>query len=371
MARLRCMGCMREYDEKKHSCPYCKYPKNARPEYSYALQPETVLQARYVVGKVLRCGEEELIYLGWDQVLEKRIAVKEYYPRSILKRDAGQKHVCLRENEMEERYRSGRQQYILEAKELARFREETGIIRIYDYFEENGTVYIITEYSDNYQKEDIETRMLYLKANKKKQRQYIGRVLLGVELVVAILVWTCALLTWNKPYSFSVSESEAAEGMPDVTGEMYEQAKKELESVGLQVTKEDYETDKVAQGQIVRQSEEMGDRIIGQPVTLWVACTPKKVANDLSEEEAGVEETAKKDAVSQESAGESNSSSSQKIGPTTQSTGSGQSGKSSKTDKDSDGNKKTEKKTAKKTTQKSTESQTATEKSTEVIVIED
>ncbi len=370
MARLRCMGCMREYDEKKHSCPYCKYPKNAGPEYSYALQPETVLQARYVVGKVLRCGEEELIYLGWDQVLEKRIAVKEYYPQSILKRDEGQKHVCLRESGMEEMYRSGRQQYILEAKELARFREETGIIRIYDYFEQNGTVYIITEYSDNYQKEDIETRMLYLKANKKKQRQYIGRVLLGVELVVAILVWTCALLTWNKPYSFSVSESEATEGMPDVTGEMYEQAKKELESVGLQVTKEDYETDKVAQGQIVRQSEKIGDRIMGQPVTLWVACTPGKTVSDSSEE-AGIEETDQEAATSQATGGESNSSSTQKIRQTTQSTSSGQSDKSSKANGKSDQNKKTEKKTTKKTTQKSTKAQSATEKTTEVIVIED
>lgn len=35
MAQLRCMGCMREYSERKKKCPYCGYEKVCNPEYSF------------------------------------------------------------------------------------------------------------------------------------------------------------------------------------------------------------------------------------------------------------------------------------------------------------------------------------------------
>lgn len=251
------MGCMREYDEKKKECPYCRYRKNARPEYTFALQPETVLQARYVVGRVLRCGTEELLYIGWDQVLDKRIAVKKYYSQSILNRENGSKQVELVDSESESIYREGRNQYISDAKELARFREETGIIRIYDYFEQNGTVYVITEYSDNYRREDIATRMLYIKEHKKRGR-YIWRIVCSVELAACLAIFVCAGIIWWKPYVRYVSEDTVTELVPDVTGERYEQAKQELEAEGLQVQRETCATNAVEKDVVIRQSRMYG-----------------------------------------------------------------------------------------------------------------
>ena len=336
MAKLRCMGCMREYEEKKKCCPYCGYTINAKQEYAFALQPQTVLQARYIVGAVLRCGEE-IIYLGWDQVLDKRIAIKEYYPQLILARNEGQRQVCLQEPDAENEYRKGKEQYISDAKELARFREETGIIRIYDYFEQNGTVYVITEYSENYRRKDVATRMLYRKAKRHKKGRYIGRIVFGVELTVLAIVMVYALFMWRKPYAFFATKGITYQSMPDIIGEQYEQAKGELEKLGLQIQKEPYITENVSVGKIVMQSISCGEEIqSGQVVVVRVAEQPEVTTEEITTEE---EKTVK----------------------TTRNT--------QKVVKNSTTEKATEKKQAKESKKSSNEKKT--EATTEVIVIED
>ena len=295
MAKLRCMGCMREYEEKKKSCPYCGYTINAKQEYAFALQPQTVLQARYIVGTVLRCGKEEIIYLGWDQVLDKRIAIKEYYPQLILTRDEGQRQVSLQEPDAENEYRKGKEQYISDAKELARFREETGIIRIYDYFEQNGTVYVITEYSENYRRKDVATRMLYRTAENYKKGKYIGRTVCGVELTVLVIVMMYALFMWRKPYAFFAAKGITYQSMPDIIGEQYEQAKGELEKLGLQIQKESYITENVSVGKIVMQSISCGEEIqSGQVVVVRVAEQPEVTTEEITTEEEKPVKTTRK-----------------------------------------------------------------------------
>ncbi len=295
MAKLRCMGCMREYEEKKKSCPYCGYTINAKQEYAFALQPQTVLQARYIVGTVLRCGKEEIIYLGWDQVLDKRIAIKEYYPQLILTRNEGQRQVSLQEPDAEDEYRKGKEQYISDAKELARFREETGIIRIYDYFEQNATVYVITEYSENYRRKDVATRMLYRTAEKYKKGKYIGRTVFGVELTVLAIVMVYALFMWRKPYAFFAAKGITYQSMPDIIGEQYEQAKGELEKLGLQIQKESYITENVSVGKIVMQSISCGEEIqSGQVVVVRVAEQPEVTTEEITTEEEKPVKTTRK-----------------------------------------------------------------------------
>lgn len=353
MAKLRCMGCMREYEEKKKCCPYCGYTINAKQEYAFALQPQTVLQARYIVGTVLRCGKEEIIYLGWDQVLDKRIAIKEYYPQLILTRNEGQRQVCLQEPGAENEYRKGKEQYISDAKELARFREETGIIRIYDYFEQNGTVYVITEYSENYRRKDVATRMLYQKNGRRNRRKYIWRILFGVELAAGIAVFAVAWILWQRSYSFVASSYALTQRMPDVTGEEYEQAKQELEQLGLKVQQKNYNVVGVGKGIVVTQSEQSGEPVAdNMTVTLWVS------DEDVSSE--NVEDSNVTTTSSEEDTGTTRQNITESA--TTRAKA------AAKTDS-TQAEKTTEKKTVKKTTKKSTEATTQT--TTEVIVIED
>ena len=68
-------------------CPSCKRdPETYRPE-SRQLPPGTLLQERYVLGRALGAGGFGITYLGWDLKLERRVAVKEYFPTAFLKRE--------------------------------------------------------------------------------------------------------------------------------------------------------------------------------------------------------------------------------------------------------------------------------------------
>ena len=79
MMRL-CMGCMSEIDENQDVCPYCGYRKDTPVEEAYYLLPETVLSNRYIVGKVLGYGGFGVTYIGWDGILKRIVAIKEYFP---------------------------------------------------------------------------------------------------------------------------------------------------------------------------------------------------------------------------------------------------------------------------------------------------
>ncbi|MGN0153909.1 MAG: PASTA domain-containing protein [Lachnospiraceae bacterium] len=345
MAQLRCMGCMREYSERKKKCPYCGYEKVCNPEYSFCMKPGIVLQGRYVVGKTLKYDDREIIYIGWDQVLEKRIAVKEYFPKQLLNRTAGEKLIYLKESDCEKTFQYGKEQYIADVMELAKFREETGIIRIYDYFEENGTVYVITEYSENYRKDNVETRLLYSRKKKKKQIvRYMWYWLLGIEIIAVASIFICVLVREKEAYRFLENEMLSDKRIPDVIGEDYEQARQELEALGVDVQKEDYPTDEVKEGMVLRQSLDWGIMVQDDIAITLVVSKEKETENHTSENHTN-------DSSSEESSSEKKSTQTVKKQQST-----------------------TEQKTTKKekaTAAKKDTNQSTTEKTTEVIVIED
>lgn len=75
-----CMGCMEKYDDSMEVCPHCGYIFDSPPEKSYHLKPGTVLHGKYVVGKALGYGGFGITYIGWDYVMERKLAIKEYLP---------------------------------------------------------------------------------------------------------------------------------------------------------------------------------------------------------------------------------------------------------------------------------------------------
>ena len=60
MDRL-CMGCMREYDDQFDVCPYCGYAFDTPAKQSYHIPPGSVLQGRYIVGRVLGFGDRKSV----------------------------------------------------------------------------------------------------------------------------------------------------------------------------------------------------------------------------------------------------------------------------------------------------------------------
>lgn len=141
----RCLGCMK-MKENSPVCEHCGYNENV-PNYPHQLQIGTVLRGQYLIGKVLGQGGFGITYMGWDTSLENPVAIKEYYPNSIVTRDCNYSTIvnCAGKS-VEELFRANRDRFLREARILAKLSNVPGIVRVHNLFAENNTAYIVMEF---------------------------------------------------------------------------------------------------------------------------------------------------------------------------------------------------------------------------------
>ena len=140
-----CMGCM-AHTNAADVCPQCGYRKHTPPESSVQLAPRTKLQGKYVLGRVLGQGGFGITYLGYDLELNRKLAIKEYFPAVISTR--GKDHMTVTplssRNRGDLEYGLGK--FVEEGKALARFKDHPGVVSMLDFFYANGTGYIVMAY---------------------------------------------------------------------------------------------------------------------------------------------------------------------------------------------------------------------------------
>ena len=112
-----------------------------------ALPLGTILNGRYLVGKVLGIGGFGITYLGYDLTLEIKVAIKEYMPSALATRHPDHYSVALT-GRVEEDYQYGMERFLDEAKILAKLQNTPHIVSVQNYFKENGTAYFVMEYID-------------------------------------------------------------------------------------------------------------------------------------------------------------------------------------------------------------------------------
>ncbi|MCR5575564.1 MAG: protein kinase [Oscillospiraceae bacterium] len=131
------------------ACPYCGFdPAATAGKYPLALKPGSVLNGRYILGHVLGQGGFGITYIAWDDNMKERVAIKEYLPTEFAGRSTGSPSVLVYSDDRAENFAYGMAQFLEEAKTLATFIGDSHIVRIYSYFEENGTAYMSMEYVD-------------------------------------------------------------------------------------------------------------------------------------------------------------------------------------------------------------------------------
>ena len=142
-----CPGCFAEKG-KSGTCPHCGYDESLK-RGPLVLAHRTLLHnGQYLIGKVLgKPGGFGITYLALDTRLETRVAIKEYLPRDLAGRDAGQATISAHSSEDGEFFRYGLTQFLQEARTLARF-DHANIVRVRNFFEENGTGYLVMDYYD-------------------------------------------------------------------------------------------------------------------------------------------------------------------------------------------------------------------------------
>ncbi len=107
------------------------------------LSPHTVLKGKYKIGEPLGSGSFGITYIGHDLVLDHRVAVKEFFLRGKMARQNGQ---ILIPEEYAEEFEEEKKNFREEASLIYGAFDIPGICNIRDYFEENGTAYLVEEY---------------------------------------------------------------------------------------------------------------------------------------------------------------------------------------------------------------------------------
>ncbi|NCB25489.1 MAG: hypothetical protein EOM62_08460 [Bacteroidia bacterium] len=126
-------------------CPACGYIAEDSENWN-RLKPGTVIHGRYAVGKPLGQGGFGITYLGYDLLLETKLAIKEYFPTGVAARNSTSRTVLHSCEESREDFRKGLEKFLEEAKVLARFEGHPNIVSVRDFFEENGTAYMVMAY---------------------------------------------------------------------------------------------------------------------------------------------------------------------------------------------------------------------------------
>lgn len=144
----KCLGCMEEYKEEYSICPFCGYEQNTPPLEPYHMIPGTVLHNRYTIGKVMGFGGFGVTYIGYDTLLDRKVAIKEYLPGEFSTRIPGTTEIVTYEGERTQQFQKGLEKFVDEAKILAKMQANNGIVQIYDSFLENSTAYIVMEYME-------------------------------------------------------------------------------------------------------------------------------------------------------------------------------------------------------------------------------
>lgn len=139
-----CPGCMAKAAPVDGKCPVCGCDVNTQNAL-HQLPVNTILNGRYIVGRVLGAGGFGITYIGYDLKLDGKVAIKEYYPSGAANRSMSL--TVLPTTEVKGNpFEIGKDRFLKEAKTLSEFVGEGNIVALRDYFEENGTAYIVMEY---------------------------------------------------------------------------------------------------------------------------------------------------------------------------------------------------------------------------------
>lgn len=141
-----CYNCFQSMADGAAVCPSCGYKASAQTDkYPMALPPGTVLNGRYILGRVLGQGGFGITYVAQDHKTGSLVAVKEYFPDTMAARTGGPS-VSAYTGQREENFLYGKECFLNEAKTLAEFIGNPNIVRVHSYFEENNTAYFVMDY---------------------------------------------------------------------------------------------------------------------------------------------------------------------------------------------------------------------------------
>lgn len=115
---------------------------SAAPDSGHALAVGTRLD-EFEIASLLGEGGFGIVYLAYDHLLERQVALKEYMP-SFARRGAGV-NVSVQSAQNADSFEAGRRSFVNEARLLAKF-DHPSLVKVYRFWEGNGTAYMVMPY---------------------------------------------------------------------------------------------------------------------------------------------------------------------------------------------------------------------------------
>lgn len=138
-----CMGCMNDktYDGP---CRLCGYSDDD-PYIPTYLAPKTLLNDRYIVGRLLSYNGEGATYIGYDKAAGAKITIKEFMPDTLCSRRKGETAITVN-SQNSPLYKTYMSEFDDLNRTLMKLRGMTHTQAVLDVFRENNTCYAILEF---------------------------------------------------------------------------------------------------------------------------------------------------------------------------------------------------------------------------------
>ncbi|MCC7151685.1 MAG: serine/threonine protein kinase, partial [Rubrivivax sp.] len=127
------------------------------PPYPHGAVGVGTRLGEFEVKRVLGVGGFGIVYLAFDHLLEREVALKEYMPASLVER-SDELQVTLISQAHADTFALGLRSFVNEARLLARF-DHPSLVKVHRFWEANGTAYMAMALYKGRTARDVRTQM--------------------------------------------------------------------------------------------------------------------------------------------------------------------------------------------------------------------
>lgn len=140
----------------------------------------TVLDNQFRIGRVLGRGGFGITYLSWDERLQRRAAVKECFPQGLVRRSRDGATILASSEGTKRQFEIVRELFLREARVLAHFPDQPGIVSVLSVLEAHSSAYLVMEYLSG------QTLKEYLESHPDNRIDYWQTLALLRPIMVAL-----------------------------------------------------------------------------------------------------------------------------------------------------------------------------------------
>lgn len=151
----RCLYCMEEYDDKIYTCPFCGHSRDEQSSDDDFLKPNTIINLRYSAGAVLCRNENIITYACYDNNLNKKVILNEFYPTKLISRKPNKETVEVKNKTDSKQFEKKMSVFLSNANWYMNDFDSDSMGKIYDCFTYNATAYAVSEYLEGTSLKDM------------------------------------------------------------------------------------------------------------------------------------------------------------------------------------------------------------------------